>query len=419
MYERVNESIVSTLTDSPLIQLNSIKSEFGVKCDLLAKCEFFNYGNCFESRFAACLLYDWEKSGKINKETTIVCEMNVAMVVAVRLHGYNCVVLIDDLSNREMINLMRAIGAKVLENVSKEQAKQMFYPNVIVAEQLFDEESVQTIIKETLDCFDYDCDVLVVQCFNKNWLHRIREFISDLCPQCEVVGFTLSEIREKESSEEWVKVDQEEAIAMTRKLIAKEGLLCGKSSGAAVVASLPIAKCLSEDQRCVVLLTEGILSFMSKLALDYGTHCEKQNQTNSWSWQLPLNNFASNMNRVAITEEIKCFEAIRLMKKHSMQQLPVLSRIDSSLQGIITSSDVMNKMIANLVGSETPSSACARRDFVKVNLQDSVGKVLFLLEGNSFVVVVDKINEESDRFIGLIRQTDALNYLCSSSFSDK
>jgi cystathionine beta-synthase len=55
---------------------------------------------------------------------------------------------------------------------------------------------------------------------------------------------------------------------MARRLIREEGLLCGGSCGAAVVAALQAAKTLSAGQRCVVILADSVRNYMSKFLSD-------------------------------------------------------------------------------------------------------------------------------------------------------
>lgn len=87
----------------------------------------------------------------------------------------------------------------------------------------------------------------------------------------------------------WIKVNDADALSMSRKLIKEEGLLCGNSkeilkkthilivrflysiggsSGAAMVSAIRAAASLKEGQRCVVLLPDGIRNYMSKFVSD-------------------------------------------------------------------------------------------------------------------------------------------------------
>ena len=55
---------------------------------------------------------------------------------------------------------------------------------------------------------------------------------------------------------------------MARRLIKEEGLLCDGSSGTALLPSFKSAKNLSEDQKCLVILPDGIKNYMTKFPND-------------------------------------------------------------------------------------------------------------------------------------------------------
>jgi len=55
---------------------------------------------------------------------------------------------------------------------------------------------------------------------------------------------------------------------MARRLIKEEGLLCGGSSGAAMVAAIPLAKELKSNQRCLVILPDSVRNYMTKFLND-------------------------------------------------------------------------------------------------------------------------------------------------------
>jgi cystathionine beta-synthase len=55
---------------------------------------------------------------------------------------------------------------------------------------------------------------------------------------------------------------------MARRLIKEEGLLCGGSSGTAMVAALEKAKDLEAAQKCLVILPDGVRNYLSKFLSD-------------------------------------------------------------------------------------------------------------------------------------------------------
>jgi len=55
---------------------------------------------------------------------------------------------------------------------------------------------------------------------------------------------------------------------MSRKIIEKEGLLVGGSSGSAMCAAVELCKELPADKRVVVVLPDGIRNYMTKFVKD-------------------------------------------------------------------------------------------------------------------------------------------------------
>tara|TARA_B100001750_G_scaffold229691_1_gene225341 strand:- start:344 stop:778 length:435 start_codon:yes stop_codon:yes gene_type:complete len=68
--------------------------------------------------------------------------------------------------------------------------------------------------------------------------------------------------------DEYVKTEDEESFLMARRLIKEEGLLCGGSSGSAMIAALKTTAQLTTGQKCLVLLPDGIRNYMTKFPND-------------------------------------------------------------------------------------------------------------------------------------------------------
>ena len=66
----------------------------------------------------------------------------------------------------------------------------------------------------------------------------------------------------------YIKTEDEESFIMSRRLIKEEGLLCGGSCGSAMVAALKSATALSQNQKCLVILPDGIRNYMTKFPND-------------------------------------------------------------------------------------------------------------------------------------------------------
>ena len=75
-YRGAKTGILPTVLDfignTPLIKINKIGKAEGVKCDLMAKCEYFNAGGSVKDRIAKRMVEDAEKKGLLKPGDTII-----------------------------------------------------------------------------------------------------------------------------------------------------------------------------------------------------------------------------------------------------------------------------------------------------------------------------------------------------------
>ncbi len=85
----------------------------------------------------------------------------------------------------------------------------------------------------------------------------------------EGIGYDfIPDVLDRSYVDRWYKSVDKESFLMARKLIKEEGLLCGGSSGATMYCALQAAAELRPDQRCVVVLADGVRNYMSKFLSD-------------------------------------------------------------------------------------------------------------------------------------------------------
>ena len=78
----------------------------------------------------------------------------------------------------------------------------------------------------------------------------------------------MAQVLDRSIVDRWIKTEDRESFLMARRIIREEGLLCGGSCGAAVVAAVEAAKVLKAGQRCVVLLADSVRNYMTKFLND-------------------------------------------------------------------------------------------------------------------------------------------------------
>jgi len=109
-------NILETIGNTPLVKINKItKSLPGL---FLGKLDFFNPGNSIKDRIAVKLIADAEKDGRLKPGGTIIegtsgnTGMGLALVAINK--GYKCIFTTTDKQSQEKIDILRAVGAKVI-----------------------------------------------------------------------------------------------------------------------------------------------------------------------------------------------------------------------------------------------------------------------------------------------------------------
>ncbi len=155
----------------------------------------------------------------------------------------------------------------------------------------------------------------------------------------EGIGYDfVPKVLERNVVNEWIKTEDKESFLMARQLIKLEGLLCGGSSGTAVVAAIKAAKRLKKGQNCVVILPDSLRNYMSKFLddkwMERNGFMEPKEETGTVK-DLNL------VNAVTCTSATTCRDAVKLMQEKGFDQLPVLQ--GKKLVGLVTLGNIFSK----------------------------------------------------------------------------
>ena len=278
----IANNITELVGNTPLVKLNRVTD--GAEATVLAKLEFFNPGSSVKDRIAVAMIDAAEKTGKINKNTTIVeptsgnTGIGLAMVCAAR--GYKLIITMPETMSRERRMLMRAYGAELVLTPGPEgmggaiaKAKELAEanPDSFFIPQQFEnpanpEVHRNTTALEIWNDTDGKVDIVVAGVGTGGTITGIGEVLKAKNPQVQVVavepaaspvlsggpkgphpiqgigaGFVPS-ILNTEIYDEIIQVPSEAAFETARAVGSQEGVLVGISSGAAVWAAVQLAK---------------------------------------------------------------------------------------------------------------------------------------------------------------------------------
>jgi len=361
------ESILHSIGHTPLVRIQRLAA--ALRVPIYAKVESMNPGGSVKDRVAVAMINEAERRGWLRPGGTIIeatagnTGVGLALVAAVR--GYRCIFVMPDKMSKEKISLLQAYGAEVVitptsvppdspesyNGVADRLAREIpggWRPNQF-ANQANPEIHYRTTGPEIWQQTEGRITVFVAGVGTGGTLTGVARYLKEQNPEVKIIGadpegsvlsggtpkpWKVEGIGEdfvpktfnSQLVDEWVRVGDAEAFATARALARQEGLLCGGSSGTAMGAALRYAQRLGDDQLVVVLCPDTGRNYLSKFyddqwLMDNGLLAKPQ-QTHTIA-DLLRQRGARTL--VAINPEATAAEAIGLLEKHSISQLPVLS----------------------------------------------------------------------------------------------
>ena len=90
-----------------MIRLNRVPQSAGLKCEMLAKCEFFNAGGSVKDRIGKRMVEDAEREGKIRPGFTLIeptsGNTGIGIALAAATKGYRCIICLPEKMSKEKV----------------------------------------------------------------------------------------------------------------------------------------------------------------------------------------------------------------------------------------------------------------------------------------------------------------------------
>jgi cysteine synthase A len=290
---RIYNNIVETVGRTPLVKLNKVTA--GVDATILLKCEFFNPLSSVKDRIGMAMIEAAEQSGALKKDTTIIeptsGNTGIALAFVAAAKGYKIILTMPETMSLERRTLLAMLGAKLVLTpgaegmkgaIAKAEALAKETPNSWVPQQFENPANpaihAKTTAVEIWEDTDGKVDIVVAGVGTGGTITGCVEVIKAKKSSFQAIavdpkdspviaqtlagqplkpgphkiqglgaGFIPKNLHLKDAAgnpliTESVQVSNDDAFAMARRLAKEEGILCGISSGANVVAAIEVAK---------------------------------------------------------------------------------------------------------------------------------------------------------------------------------
>jgi len=290
---KIANDITELVGHTPLVRLNRISA--GSQAEIVAKLEYFNPSHSVKDRAGLAMIDAAEKQGLLNKDSIIIeptsgnTGIALAMIAAAR--GYKCVLIMPDTMSKERRMLLRAYGAELILTpgqdgmggaIHKAEEIAASDPRYFLPQQFKNPANPEfhrrTTAEEIWADTDGKVDILVAGVGTGGTITGIGEVLKSRKPTFQVIavepdasavlsgkpkgphsiqgigaGF-IPEVLNTKIYDRIVRVKNEDAFSIARKMATQEGLLVGISSGAAVWAALQLGAEPANASKLIVVI---------------------------------------------------------------------------------------------------------------------------------------------------------------------
>ena len=429
---KYSENILGTIGNTPLVKLHKVVA--GIDALVLAKVETFNLGTGTGSSVL-------EVDGRLKPGGTIIegtsgnTGMGLALVAIIK--GYKLICVISDKQSKEKMDILRAVGAKVIVcptdveptdprsyySVSKRLAEDT--PNSWYVNQYDNPSNSMAHYEQTgpeiWEQTEGKITHFVVGVGTGGTISGVGKYLKEKNPNIKIWGIdTYGSVFKKYHEtgifdeneiysyitegigedilpknvdfsliDGFTKVTDKDAAVYTRKIALEEGIFVGNSAGAAVKGLLQLKEHFKPDDVVVVLFHDSGSRYVGKMFNDDWMRERGFLDEDITKAEDVIKDHINKPLIVVRTEELVS-HAIERMRKYKISQIPVIDV--TGFVGSVDESDLFQSYVADKNVADKPIKEVMGKPFPIVKLGTPIEELSKLFTRENDAVLVDLEN---------------------------
>ena len=290
----IARDVTELVGNTPLVRLNRVTE--GAVATIAAKLEFYNPASSVKDRIGVSMINAAEKAGLIKKDTIIVeptsGNTGIALAFVCAARGYKLVLTMPETMSLERRALLRAYGAELIltpgplgmkgaiakaEEIAAGDPEHHFIPQQFknpANPEIHRRTTAEEIWRDT----DGKVDFLVAGVGTGGTITGVAEAIKERRPSFKAIavepdaspvlsggqpgphiiqgigGGFVPDVLNTKIIDEIIRVKNDEALTMARRVAKEEGILVGISSGANIHAAVQVARRPENAGKLVVVI---------------------------------------------------------------------------------------------------------------------------------------------------------------------
>ena len=431
------KNILETIGNTPLVKINNITKD--IPATVLAKVETVNPGNSIKDRMALKMIEDAEKDGRLKPGGTIIegtsGNTGMGLAIAAIIKGYKCIFTTTDKQSKEKIDALRAFGAEVIvcpTDVEPEDPKSYYsvssrlvneIPNAWKPNQYDNPSNSLAHYEQTgpeiWEQTEGKVTHLVVGVGTGGTICGTGKYLKEKNPNIKVLGIdTYGSVFKKYKEtgifdkneiypyitegigedflplnvdfnviDHFEKVTDKDAAIMTRRIPREEGIFVGNSAGSAMAGLMQMKNMFKEGDVVVIIFHDHGTRYLGKMfnddwMRDRGFLEIKKPKA------LDLITNHKNQKLITVDADQPISEAIQLMMKYNISQVPVMK--EKEFAGSLNDTHLFAKMVETGGLKDGKVSDFMQKAFPFVNYNTPLEEVSkHINKENSAVLVKD------------------------------